>query len=153
MPSRLVRNFKKKEGMSHPWEYPFWGMESLLFSRTRYLLKDAASFKADIKKKIVQYFDKDGVLLREEYLDNNRTLISNEYKDGKLAFQTKTSIKSGNKVTQFFDGNGVLTQESYFDENNSLVRKKYDKYGKVTSEKKTTYKELMGTPNEKSNKE
>ena len=78
---------QKLYGMRTPWEHPFWSIENRLFSNINHLPEGAASFKADKEKKIVQYFDKDGLLVLEEYVDENNDLISKNMTKMEKSFQ------------------------------------------------------------------
>lgn len=135
-PDEFQDELQKLSGMSSPWEYPFWSIESRLFYSTNHLPEEAVSFDADREKKNVQYFDKDGLLVLEEYVDGNNDLVRKKYnKNREILSSFKTTKKSGKEVTQVFNKDGLLTGERYF-EGMTLFSKEYDKDGKVISEKK-----------------
>ncbi|MEW6171259.1 MAG: hypothetical protein AB1472_06875 [Candidatus Omnitrophota bacterium] len=67
-------------------------MEVFLFLNCNMLPPGAASYKADKEKKIVQYFDTDGILMEEHYLDKNNVAVYKEYdKSGQVIVEKKLS--------------------------------------------------------------
>ncbi len=74
-------------------------MELVLFLNANQAKNGAASFKADHEKKTLQYFDADGRLIEEAYIDANNDIVSKTYtKDGKVLKEdklTEASILAG----------------------------------------------------------
>ena len=69
-------------------------MEVMLFLSANALPEGAASSKADHDKKILQYFDKDGQLVKESYLDQNNAIVTKKYdKAGKVISEIKLTEK------------------------------------------------------------
>lgn len=70
-------------------------MEVMLFLNANQANNGSASFKADHEKKTLQYFDKEGQLIEEAYIDGNNDIVSKKYtKDGKVISETKITYQS-----------------------------------------------------------
>lgn len=70
-------------------------MEMVLFLNANQANNGSASFKADHENKALQYFDEDGILIEESYIDSNNNMIKKKFdKDGGVISETKITEES-----------------------------------------------------------
>ena len=70
-------------------------MELILFLNANQSNNGYADIKTDYEKKTLQYFDKEGRMIEESYIDENNDIVSREFdKDGKVVFENKITEAS-----------------------------------------------------------
>jgi len=76
-------------------ENPLNIMELVLFLNANRLIDGAASFEADPETKTLRYFDEDGRLMEESYIDENNDIVNKKYdKEGQMVSEIKITEES-----------------------------------------------------------